>query len=90
MKDLLRPIIAMALSLALPAVSVHAQYIEKQEGSVKVNAPAADFSAFRHQLFNFGWRFSLGNPEGAERTDYDDSDWRSASLRRPLPSARIP
>ena len=45
MKDLLRPIIAMALSLALPAVSVHAQYIEKQEGSVKVNAPAADFSA---------------------------------------------
>ena len=80
MKDLLRPIIAMALSLALPAVSVHAQYIEKQEGSVKVNAPAADFSAFRHQLFNFGWRFSLGNPEGAERTDYDDSDWRTLDL----------
>lgn len=70
----------MALSLALPAVSVHAQYIEKQEGSVKVNAPAADFSAFRHQLFNFGWRFSLGNPEGAERTDYDDSDWRTLDL----------
>ena len=80
MKDLLRPIIAMALSLALPAISVHAQYIEKQEGSVKVNAPAADFSAFRHQLFNFGWRFSLGNPEGAERTDYDDSDWRTLDL----------
>ena len=80
MKDLLRPIIAMALSLALPAVSVHAQYIEKQEGSVKVNAPAADFSAFRHQLFNFGWRFRLGNPEGAERTDYDDSDWRTLDL----------
>ena len=80
MKDLLRPIIAMALSLALPAVSVHAQYIEKQEGAVKVNAPAADFSAFRHQLFNFGWRFSLGNPEGAERTDYDDSDWRTLDL----------
>lgn len=80
MKDLLRPIIAMALSLALPAVSVHAQYIEKQEGSVKVNAPTADFSAFRHQLFNFGWRFSLGNPEGAERTDYDDSDWRTLDL----------
>ena len=80
MKDLLRPIIAMALSLALPAVSVHAQYIEKQEGTVKVNAPAADFSAFRHQLFNFGWRFSLGNPEGAERTDYDDSDWRTLDL----------
>lgn len=80
MKDLLRPIIAMALSLVLPAVSVHAQYIEKQEGSVKVNAPAADFSAFRHQLFNFGWRFSLGNPEGAERTDYDDSDWRTLDL----------
>lgn len=70
----------MALSLVLPAVSVHAQYIEKQEGSVKVNAPAADFSAFRHQLFNFGWRFSLGNPEGAERTDYDDSDWRTLDL----------
>lgn len=80
MKDLLRPIIAMALSLALPAVSVHAQYIEKQEGAIKVNAPTADFAAFRHQLFNFGWRFSLGNPEGAERTDYDDSAWRTLDL----------
>ncbi len=80
MKDLLRPIIAMALSLALPAVSVHAQYIEKQEGAIKVNAPTADFAAFRHQLFNFGWRFCLGNPEGAERTDYDDSAWRTLDL----------
>lgn len=80
MKDLLRPIIAMSLSLALPAVSVHAQYIEKQEGAIKVNAPTADFAAFRHQLFNFGWHFCLGNPEGAERTDYDDSAWRTLDL----------
>ncbi len=80
MNKFLRPIIAMALSLALPPVTVHAQYIEKQEGAVKANVPVSDFTDYKHKLFNFGWRFCLGNPEGAESVDFDDSSWRTLDL----------
>lgn len=80
MNKFLRPIIAMALSLALPPVTVHAQYIEKQEGAVKANVPVSDFTDYKHKLFNFGWRFCLGNPEGAESIDFDDSSWRTLDL----------
>ena len=80
MNRFLRPIIAMALSLALPPVTVHAQYIEKQEGAVKANVPVSDFTDYKHKLFNFGWRFCLGNPEGAESVDFDDSSWRTLDL----------
>ncbi len=80
MNKFLRPIIAMALSLALPPVTVHAQYIEKQEGAVKANVPVSDFTDYKHKLFNFGWRFCLGNPEGAESVEFDDSSWRTLDL----------
>ena len=80
MNKFLRPIIAMALSLALSPVTVHAQYIEKQEGAVKANVPVSDFTDYKHKLFNFGWRFCLGNPEGAESVDFDDSSWRTLDL----------
>lgn len=80
MNKFLRPIIAMALSLALPPVTVHAQYIEKQEGAVKANVPVSDFTDYKHKLFNFGWRFCLGNPEGAESVGFDDSSWRTLDL----------
>lgn len=80
MNKFLRPIIAMALSLALPPVTVHAQYIEKQEGAVKANVPVSDFTDYKRKLFNFGWRFCLGNPEGAESVDFDDSSWRTLDL----------
>lgn len=80
MNKFLRPIIAMALSLALPPVTVHAQYIEKQEGAVEANVPVSDFTDYKHKLFNFGWRFCLGNPEGAESVDFDDSSWRTLDL----------
>ena len=80
MNKFLRPIIAMALALALPPVTVHAQYIEKQEGAVKANVPVSDFTDYKHKLFNFGWRFCLGNPEGAESVDFDDSSWRTLDL----------
>lgn len=80
MNRFLRPIIAMALSLALSPGTVHAQYIEKQEGAVKANVPVSDFTDYKHKLFNFGWRFCLGNPEGAESVDFDDSSWRTLDL----------
>ena len=68
------------LTLWLSAASVSAQYIEKQEGKVAVNAPLSEFVEHQSVLFNFDWKFQLGNPEGAERADYDDSAWRRLDL----------
>lgn len=31
-------------------------------------------------LFDFDWKFKLGESEGAEKTHFDDSDWRSLDL----------
>ena len=33
-----------------------------------------------NQLFNFGWKFHLGNVEGAEKTDFNDADWRTVDI----------
>ena len=41
---------------------------------------AADTGS-RRQLFDFGWKFALGDPQGAGCPDYDDSAWRT--LDRP-------
>jgi beta-galactosidase len=32
------------------------------------------------QLFDFGWKFILGDPSGAEAVDFNDSQWRSIQL----------
>ena len=34
----------------------------------------------RTRLFNDGWKFYLGNPQGAQEKGFDDSAWRSLSL----------
>ncbi len=31
-------------------------------------------------LMDFGWKFTLGDPTGAEKTDFDDSKWRELDL----------
>lgn len=31
-------------------------------------------------LFNFDWKFKLGEMVGAEKADFDDKDWRSLDL----------
>ena len=44
-------------------------------------ASAAAFAQYRQeQLFNFDWKFLLGNPEGAADQTLDDSAWRSLDL----------
>ena len=40
---------------------------------------AAD-TGTRRQLFDFGWKFSLGDPQDAGNPDYDDSAWRTLDL----------
>ncbi len=69
--------LALAALVALPAL---AQYEEKGPSKLVANIPIEQIASARHQLFNFGWRFQPGNPQGAERTDYDDSAWRSLDL----------
>ena len=61
-------------------VDADAQYIEKQEGKVEKNAPLSEFVHQQKELFNFDWKFQLGNPEGAERADDDDGAWRRLDL----------
>ena len=40
---------------------------------------AAD-TGTRRQLFDFGWKFALGDPQDACSPDYDDSAWRTLDL----------
>ena len=68
------------LMLALTSSSLWAQYIEQHERSAVPNAPLTEYADQKCQLFNEGWRFLLGNPEGAEKLDFDDSAWRLLDL----------
>ena len=67
-----------------------AQYEEQKEQRVQENRPFADIPTFDSPspmvgirgglLFNFDWRFTTGNPQGAEQPDFDDSAWRRLDL----------
>lgn len=57
-----------------------AQYVEQREKSATGNVSLSTYAEHKCQLFNFGWKFQLGNPKGAERIDYDDSTWRTLDL----------
>mgnify|MGYP002624423644 CR=1 FL=1 len=57
---------------------VHAQYEEVKKTTIGNNRPYSDVP--KGELFNFGWRFQLGNPEGAEREECDDTNWRQLDL----------
>lgn len=65
------------LSLSLAS---HAQYVEQAEQQAGTNAPLAEFADCKDVLFNFDWKFLLGNPQGAQAPDYDDSSWRKLDL----------
>ncbi len=66
--------------LMLAATTASAQYIDKKEEAAKENRPLKEWQDIRSVPFNFGWRFQLGEQEGAERTDFDDSAWRQLDL----------
>ena len=75
MKKTLTLLCTMLLSL-----SISAQYVDKKDEAVKKNRPLNEWRNIRCQLFNFGWSFKLGEVEGAEKPDYDDSSWRKLNL----------
>ena len=68
------------LLLSFCFLSGWAQYVEQREKSATGNVSLSTYAEHKCQLFNFGWKFQLGNPEGAERIDYDDSAWRTLDL----------
>ena len=64
-------------ALSLPAM---AQYEERKAEATQTNAPLSEFRDWQSRLFNFGWKFRLGPADGAERPEYDDSQWRTVDL----------
>ena len=68
------------LLLSFCFLSGWAQYVEQREKSATGNVSLSTYAEHKCQLFNFGWKFQLGNLEGAERIDYDDSTWRTLDL----------
>ena len=81
MKRKLLPLLAAVLWCSpIGWMPAQAQYIEQQTGNVAKNAPLAAFQQQQNVLFNFDWKFQLGNPEGAQRIDFNDSGWRHLDL----------
>lgn len=79
MKKTARDIFALAALLCI-SNGANAQYIEEVKGNVQPNTAISLIKNQQPTLFNFGWRFTLGNPSGAEKPDFDDSSWRSLNL----------
>lgn len=49
--------------------------------SMALNPVSAENGSPRvKELFNFDWKFSMGDPDGAEKRDYDDASWRKLDL----------
>ncbi|MDE6000200.1 MAG: hypothetical protein K2H04_09075 [Bacteroidaceae bacterium] len=64
----------------LCSLTASAQYIEQHEKGAVKNAPLSVYANYKCTLFNFDWKFQLGNPKDAERADYEDSAWRQLDL----------
>ncbi len=70
----------IASLLLCSAVALAQQYERQAQETAQGNTDLATFAKEQKTLFNFNWRFQLGNPEGAELKDYDDSQWRTLDL----------
>jgi len=71
----------LPLLLTLIAYTAEAQqYQQQRDISKSENQTLSAFESQQKMLFNFDWRFQLGNAEGAEKKDFDDSAWRTLDL----------
>ncbi len=73
-------LLAAACQWALPHQAVAQQYQRQTEQQTAENVALSQFEKEQNTLWNFGWRFQTGNPEDAQETAYDDSQWRSLDL----------
>lgn len=76
MNRITKALFAAILMMASSGNAVMAQYVDRKNDAVKQNVPLDAFKSEQRKLMNFGWKFAMGNPNGAERADYDDSAWR--------------
>lgn len=70
----------VVLPLLLMSLGANAQYEYKADDSKEVNVSVDKFAQYQWKLWNFDWKFKLGNVEGAEKADFDDSAWRKLDL----------
>ena len=75
-----RSILFLILSFSHFLIALHAQYNEVKETRMGKNRAFDSFKTEHKQLLNFDWRFQLGNPEGAESKEFNDSEWRVLDL----------
>lgn len=66
--------------LFMLSLGMWAQYEYKDEAGVEKNTPIETFENYQWKLWNFDWKFKLGNVEGAEKTDLNDAGWRKLDL----------
>ena len=90
----MKRIIALLALFVGVSTCIRAQYEEHKETRTGVNRSFDDISGLLcsqeaipslggergRLLFNFDWRFQLGNPEGAESEEYSDANWRQLDL----------
>ena len=76
MNRITKALFAAVVMMASSGNAVMAQYVDRKNDAVKQNVPLDAFKSEQRKLMNFGWKFAMGNPNGAERADYDDSAWR--------------
>lgn len=70
----------LTLALSVLSLSAMAQYEVVTEKHLGSNVPFSTLADHRHELFNFDWRFQLGNPADAANPSLDDSAWRTLDL----------
>ncbi len=76
MKHLLFVSAFVAMSLTANAQ----QYERQREAARTQNVELASFLGQQSTLWNFDWRFQLGNPANAANPTLDDSNWRMLDL----------
>lgn len=70
----------LAIAVALQALTASAQYQRSAAQAALQNVPFENVSGLNRQLFNFDWKFQLGEVEGAQNPDFNDSAWRQLDL----------
>ncbi|MCD8303814.1 MAG: DUF4982 domain-containing protein [Prevotellaceae bacterium] len=70
----------LLVSCLLPLSARAQQYERQAEQAAETNVDFSSFAKQQKTLFNFDWRFQLGNPEGASERDFDDTAWRTLDL----------
>jgi beta-galactosidase len=76
-RQALKGMAALAAASLLPRAELR---VEAENHSEADNPVPSMHGDGRSQLFDSGWRFYLGDVEGAERPEFDDASWRALDL----------